>query len=75
MLGLVVVHDEAGVDDAGDPSEERQQNTQEETEDAARHQDRDGREDDAKKVAQRFQIGSRKSEVIKTQPSAARTRS
>ena len=54
MLGLVIVHDKAGVDDAGDPAEQRQQDTQDEAEDAAGHQDGNGRKDDAKKVAQRF---------------------
>ena len=60
MLGLVIVHDEAGVDDARDPAEQRQQNTEDETEDAATHQDGDGRKDDAKKVAQGLQPESRK---------------
>ena len=54
MFGLVIVHDETGVDDAGEPAEQRQQDTQEEAEDAASHQDRHGRKDDAKKVAQGF---------------------
>ena len=56
MLGLVIVHDEAGVDDAGDPAEQREQDTQEEAKDAARHQDGHGRKDDAKEVAQGFQL-------------------
>jgi hypothetical protein len=55
MFGLVVVHDEAGVDDAGDPAEQRQQDTQDEAENAASHRDGDGREDDAKKITKRFQ--------------------
>jgi hypothetical protein len=54
MLGLVVVYDEAGVNDTGDPAEKRQQDTQEKAEDAARHQDSHGRKDDAKEIAQGF---------------------
>jgi hypothetical protein len=54
MLGLVIVHDEAGVDDAGDPAEQRKQNAQDKAKDAARHQHGHGRKDDAKKVAERF---------------------
>jgi hypothetical protein len=55
MFGLVVVHDEAGVNDAGNPAEQRQRDTQEEAENAARHQDGNGRKDNAKEVAQGFQ--------------------
>jgi hypothetical protein len=55
MLGLVIVHDEAGVDNAGNPAEQRQQDAQEEAEDAARHQDSHRRKDDAKEIAQGFQ--------------------
>lgn len=55
MFGLVVVHDEAGVDDTGDPAQQRQWDTQEEAENAASHQDRNGRKDDAKEIAQGFQ--------------------
>lgn len=54
MLGLIVVHHETGVDDTGDPAEEGQKQTQNETEQAARHQHGDGRENDAEKVAKRF---------------------
>jgi hypothetical protein len=54
MLGLIIVHDEAGVDDTGDPTEEREQDTQDEAEDAASHQDGNGRKDDTEKVAERF---------------------
>lgn len=55
MFGLIVVHDEAGVDDTGDPAEQRQRDTQEEAEDAASHQDGHGRKDDAKEITQGFQ--------------------
>jgi hypothetical protein len=54
MLGLIIVHDEAGVNDAGNPPEQRQQKAKDETHDAASHEDGDRREDDAKKVAERF---------------------
>ena len=52
MFGLVIVHDEAGVDNAGDPAEEREQDTKKEAEDAARHQDSHRRKDDAEEIAQ-----------------------
>ena len=55
MLGLVIVYDQAGVNDPGDPAEQRQEKTQDKTEDAAGHQHGNGRKDDAEKVAQRFQ--------------------
>jgi hypothetical protein len=55
MFGLVIVHDEARVNDAGHPAQQRQRGTQEETENAARHQNGNGRKDDAKEIAQRFQ--------------------
>jgi hypothetical protein len=56
VLGLVIVDHETGVNDAGDPAEQSQQNAQDETQDPARHQNRDRREDDTKKVAERFQL-------------------
>lgn len=55
MFGLIVVHDEAGVNDAGDPTEQRERYAQEEAENAARHQNGNGRKDDAKEIAQGFQ--------------------
>jgi hypothetical protein len=58
MLGLVIVHDEAGVDDAGDPAEQRKQDAQDKAKDAARHQHGHRRKDDAKKVTQRFHRNS-----------------
>lgn len=54
MLGLVVIHDEAGVNHAGNPAEQGEENAQDKTEEAAGHQDGDWREDDAKKVAESF---------------------
>jgi hypothetical protein len=55
MLGLIVVHDETGVNHSGNPPEQREENAQDKTQDAASHEDRDRREDDAKKVAKSFQ--------------------
>jgi hypothetical protein len=52
MFGLVVVYDETGVNDAGDPAEQRQQNAENETQNPAGHQNCDRRKDDAKKVAE-----------------------
>lgn len=61
MLGLVIIHHQAGVDDAGNPAGQSQEQAQDETEQAARHEDRDRREDNAKEVAQRFQLRNRNS--------------
>jgi len=55
MLSLIIVHHEAGVDHAGNPAEERQQQAKDETQEPAGHEDGDRRKDDAKKVAERFQ--------------------
>lgn len=55
VLGLVIVHDETGVNHAGHPAEESEEQAQDKTEDAARHQDRDGRKDHTEKIAKRFQ--------------------
>jgi hypothetical protein len=55
MLGLIIIHHQAGVDDAGNPAEQREKKAQDETEDATGHQDRDRRKDDAEEVAQGFQ--------------------
>jgi hypothetical protein len=59
------------MDDAGDPAEERQRDAQEEAEDSPSHQDGNGRKDDAKKVAQRFQGVS--SPTLRTRSQLART--
>jgi hypothetical protein len=55
MLGLVVVDHETGVNDARDPAEEREEQTQEETQNAAGHQDGDRWQNNAEKVAESFQ--------------------
>ena len=55
MLGLIIVDDEAGVDHTGNPAEEREQQTKNETQEPAGHEHGDRRKDDAKKVAERFQ--------------------
>lgn len=55
VLGLVIVHDETGMDDAGNPAGQSQEQAQDETKQAARHQDRNRREDDTEKIAQGFQ--------------------
>lgn len=56
MLGLVIGDHEAGVNDAGDPAGQRQQNAQEETKEAPGQQHGDGRKNDAEEVAESFQI-------------------
>src|SRR5204863_9188882 len=55
MLSLIIVDDEAGVDHTGNPAEEREQQTKNETQEPAGHEHGDRRKDDAKKVAERFQ--------------------
>ena len=54
MLGLVIVDDETGVNHAGDPAEKGEKQTEDETQEAAGHEDGNRWEDDAKKVAERF---------------------
>jgi hypothetical protein len=56
LLGLIVGDHETGVDDAGNPTDQCQQNAQDKTEDATGHQNGDGRKDDAEEIAKRFQI-------------------
>jgi hypothetical protein len=55
VFSLVIVHHQAGVDDAGHPAEQGEQQTKNETQEPAGHEHGDRREDDAKKVAERFQ--------------------
>lgn len=54
MLGVIIGDDQTGVNDAGDPAEQSQQETQEKTTHPARQEDGDGRENDAEKVTERF---------------------
>jgi hypothetical protein len=54
VLGLIIVDHQAGMDDAGNPTQEREQKTQDEAKDPPGHQDGDRWKDDAKKVAERF---------------------
>ena len=54
VLGLVIVDYETGVNDAGDPAEQRQEKAQEKTEYPASHQNGHRRKNDAEKVAERF---------------------
>jgi hypothetical protein len=58
MLSLVIVHDQAGVNDAGHPAQQRQQQTKDETQEPASHEHGDWGENDAKKVAERFHQSS-----------------
>ena len=60
MLGLVIVDDEAGVNHAGDPAEEREKQTEDETHEPAGHEDGNRWEDDAKKIAERFHRNGRR---------------
>jgi hypothetical protein len=55
VFRLVVVHHETGVNNAGNPAEQGEENAQDKTQDATGHQNGDRREDDAKKVAESFQ--------------------
>ena len=58
MLSLVIVHDETRVNDAGYPAQEREQQTEDETQDAASHQHGHRRQSDAKEIAERFHCAS-----------------
>ena len=57
MFGLIIVHDQTGVNNAGNPAKQSQEKTQEKAEDPAGHQDRNWRKDDAEEVAQGFHWG------------------
>ena len=54
MLGLVIVDHQAGVDHAGNPAGEREQQAEKKAQDASGHQDRDRRQSDAEKITERF---------------------
>ena len=75
MLGLVIVDDQAGVHHAGNPAGQSQEQAEDETEQAACHQDRYRRKDNAEEVAQRFQFRNRNSrfENRKSLPRAGHT--
>ena len=55
MLGVIVVHDEAGVNHAWDPAQESQEKAQDETQNPASHQNRDWRQYHTEKITERFQ--------------------
>jgi hypothetical protein len=55
MLGLIIVYDQASVNDARDPTGQRQQEAQDKTEEAAGHENGNRRKSYAKKVAQGLQ--------------------
>ena len=55
MLGLVIVDDKTGVHDAGNPAGKGQEQAQDKTEQATRHQNRHWRKDDTEEVTQGFQ--------------------
>src|SRR5437868_4588107 len=54
MLGLIIVHDETGVNHSRDPAEESEQQAEHKTQEPAGHEHGDRWKDDAKKVAERF---------------------
>ena len=57
MLGLIIVHHQAGVNDAGHPTQKSQEKTQEKAEDPPGHQDGDRRKNDAEEIAESFHKG------------------
>jgi hypothetical protein len=61
MFRLVIVYNQTGVNHAGHPAEQREQEAKNKTQDAAGHQNRHRRQDDAEKIAERFH--NQKSEV------------
>src|SRR3954469_24081106 len=56
MLRLVIVDHQAGVNHSRDPPQEREQQAEDETQNAAGHQHRDRRQHNAEKITQRFQF-------------------
>ena len=54
MLGLVIIYNQAGVDHPGNPAGKREQQAEKKAQDAASHQDRDRRQSNAEKIAERF---------------------
>jgi hypothetical protein len=74
MLGLVIVHHQTGVNDAGHPAEEGEEKTEEETEDAAGHQDGNRRQNNAEKVSERFhkRVTSNERSVISLESASGR---
>jgi hypothetical protein len=55
MLSLIIVHNQTSVDDARDPTGQRQQEAQDKAEEAAGHENGNRRKSDAKEVAQGLQ--------------------
>jgi hypothetical protein len=66
MLGLIIVDHQAGVNDAGDPAEQSQQEAQEKAKYPAGHENGYGWKDDAEEIAERFHIGSIRSMITST---------
>src|SRR4051812_8224912 len=62
MLGLVIVHDQTGVNHTGHPARESEEKTQDKTQEPAGHEDGNRRKSDAKKVTKRFQLRERSRE-------------
>jgi type IV secretory pathway VirB10-like protein len=56
MLSLVIVHHQAGMNDAGNPAKQSQEQAQEKTQDPARHQDSNRWKKDAEKIAECFHL-------------------
>jgi len=54
MFGLVIVHDETGVNDAGHLTEQSKQKAQAETENERGNKNGDRRQNDTEKIAERF---------------------
>lgn len=54
LFFVEIVHHETGMDDSGNPAKHRQQQTQDETPHPSGEQHRDGRENDAKEIAERL---------------------
>lgn len=56
MFRLVIIHHQAGVNHAGHPAGERQDKAEKKAQNAAGHQNRDRRQSDTEKIAERFQL-------------------
>jgi hypothetical protein len=57
LLSVIIVHDQARVNDSWNPAEQSQKDTEQKTGDATGHKHRKGRQDYAEKISQRLHSG------------------
>jgi hypothetical protein len=56
LLSVIIVHDQARVNDAGNPAEQSQNEAEEKARNAAGHEHREGWQDHAEKITKRFHL-------------------